>query len=259
MPRALVAALLLGALLGTLRWWPADSLQSLMPPDWQCRSWQGSIWQGQCLALRRGQSEWGSIAWTASLRLRPSPAPIVDLRWQPVSQGNNAHVQAQLLPGRALHLQSISLQLELSTLQSLFQERRAPLGGPFPGGIEGHIEGRLDELRVDAGELLAVRGDVVLRASLGGIDLGGYEARFDTPPAGEGRPLAELRELDGPLRIRGRMEFPPGRRVRIFGSVSSSSASAGDARLLPAAALALGLASVDTSGGTLNLSHEIRW
>jgi general secretion pathway protein N len=186
-----VAGFLL-ALLATL---PLRWLTPLLPQTLECATPTGTIWSGQCAALRFGSNALGTTSWS----LRPSEL----LRGR---LGADLSLQQPGLSLRAIVAASATGALSARELSGDVQ-----LGYAFVERLAPNLRGRLaldvSEVVVRQGWVRALRGDIVVtdlqQTYPQALTLGSYRIQFAAPPDSTGRLVGQLQDTGGPLDVRG--------------------------------------------------------
>ncbi|MGH8144186.1 MAG: type II secretion system protein N [Steroidobacteraceae bacterium] len=190
--------------------WPARALTPLLPAGISCDTPSGTVWHGSCAQLRSGRTTLAGFSWTlhpaALLRLHLS----ADLRSEDPRASGYAHVQ--LARGEELQISAVSAQLPLQGGLTL-----------LPRGLTGTVQVALEQAQIRQGQLIALVGSVrvlQLRSEDQAADLGSFQLQF--PPAPPGDPIqGQLRDLGGPLSVRGQLRLTRGNNYELSGSVAA--------------------------------------
>jgi hypothetical protein len=212
-------ALLLAALvfvLTLLARMPASVLLSRVPGALQCTGAAGTVWRGSCEQLAYGPQRVSDVHWT----LHPAALLRAHIALDVVCEDPGASGQASLewRPGGDLlieHLTGTIAPHELGTL--------------LPAGWSASLQLAIARARVRAGRLIALAGTLDLQqlqlqappAALGSYELAfapaGAEAAGDAPLQGS------VRDLAGPLSLRGQILLTPEGGYTLSGTVAGRS------------------------------------
>jgi hypothetical protein len=221
--RTLAFAVLCGFALGALLWMPAVWIAGLLPADVSCGRWAGRVWLGRCEGLSIRGSRSGDLTWALG---RPGATDKISLTF-PVqlawsigdSSARGVLVLAPQRSGlslRAMH--AVELDLSLQTLRNALPA--SVQLGPL-AALEGRLRAAELQGSLDGVDRLQAMGEVRLedvRLLRGDIPLGDFAAKFSapTPSATPTTPTTSamatrgsVRDLGGPLRAAGDIEFAP--------------------------------------------------
>ena len=200
--RLLVVPLLAGLLIGSVLWWPARFLTGLLPPGLHCAQLAGSLWRGRCLGLSLRGSRSGDLRWQIRMPQFAAGVLPVDIVWA----AGESRLQGRLSAGTGGRF-----QLEVASARVSLQEARDALPADISLGALAAVAGTLHTdgltLRGVDGRLLGIRGTAVLRSTRllrSAVELGDFAAELrDT--------RGTLRDLGGPLQLRGELQLDAGR------------------------------------------------
>ena len=171
---------------------PAQWIMSFLPRELACDDPAGTIWNGECGALRLHASSFGKVDWAI--------APMSLLGARLVADVTISHPSAhasgnlELAPSGTIIARRVLADLPLDP--ALIPE--------LPEYIGGKAHADLSFVRLRNGVIEAVEGSVQVRdLARGGADataLGDYTLDFPHAAA-EGEPVGHLRDLGGPLSI----------------------------------------------------------
>jgi general secretion pathway protein N len=210
-PALLLAAA--GFLLAMLATLPLRWLVPLLPATLECAAPTGSVWSGQCAALRLGPNALGTTTW--SLR------PLELLRGR---LGADLSIQQ---PG--LSLRAIVAVSPAGTLTARDLRGDVELGYAFVERLAPNLRGRL---ALDLSEVVlrdrwvrALRGDIVVdglqQTYPQALPLGSYRIQFAAPPDAAGRLVGQLQDTGGPLDVAGTLALLAERGYELTGSVAT--------------------------------------
>jgi len=194
---------------------PADVLSWLLPRSVACVSPAGTLWHGGCAEVRSGSLALADVRWTLH------PLSLLRARAQLDVQSNDprARGSAQL----TLHFNG---DLDLAALNASL-----PLESgiaPLPAGWSGVLDLGIDQASVRSGHVAAVLGTLTARSlhmDHPDVDLGSFELKFPTSPAGDAPMLGTLRDLGGPLSLEGQLQLRRDGNYELDGSVAPRDAS----------------------------------
>jgi len=209
--RTLAFAVLCGFVLGACLWLPAAWLAGLLPPEMSCSRWTGRVWSGRCEGLSVRGSRSGDLTWTLGTPQITGPISLtvpIQLGWSiGDSSARGLLVLAPQRSGSSLRaMHAVGLDLSLQTLRNALPANVQL--GPL-AALEGRL--RTAELRwtLDGVDRLQPIGEVRLedvRLLRGDIPLGDFAAKFSTSTEDT---RGSVRDLGGPLRASGEIEFAP--------------------------------------------------
>jgi len=196
------------ALLAT---WPLRWLTPLLPQAIECAAPTGTVWSGQCAALRFGPNALGTTRWT----LRPAELLRgrlgADLQLQ--QPGLSVQARVGVSPTGTLAARDLRGELELGYA---FIERLAP-------NLRGRVALDVAELTVSDGWVRSLQGTVAVdrlqQTYPQPLALGNYQISFSGRPDAQGRLVGELQDRGGPLDVRGTLAFPAQPGYELSGSV----------------------------------------
>ena len=189
---------------------PADLVAWLLPHSIACESPSGTLWHGGCAEIRSGAAAIADVRWTLhplSL-LRAQAALDVDSN-DPRARGGG-HVTLHVNGDLDVAALNASLPLEGGIL-------------PAPSGWSGVLELGIDRASVRGGHVAAVQGTLTarsLRMAQPTEDLGSFELKFPTAPAGDAPMLGTLRDLGGPLSLAGQLQLQRDGSYELNGSIA---------------------------------------
>ena len=212
--RTLAFAVLCGFALGALLWMPAVWIAGLLPADVSCGRWAGRVWSGRCEGLSIRGSRSGDLTWALG---RPGATDKISLTF-PVqlawsigdSSARGVLVLAPQRSGlslRAMH--AVEVDLSLQTLRNALPA--SVQLGPL-AALEGRLRAAELQGSLDGVDRLQAMGEVRLedvRLLRGDIPLGDFAAKFSAPTTSALATQGSVRDLGGPLRAAGDIEFAP--------------------------------------------------
>jgi hypothetical protein len=205
---------------------PASVLLARAPPEVRCTGAAGTLWRGSCGELAVGPRSVSDVHWTlhpaALLRLRIA----VDLAsLDPAATGQ---VYLEWQPGGELLIERLRAALTAQAIAAV-----------LPAGWSASLQLAVDRARVRAGHLLELAGTMDLlqlqlrapRTAFGSYELvfppvAGADASADAPM------LGTLRDLEGPLSLRGQMRLTPQGSYELSGNVAAHEDASASVRQL---------------------------
>lgn len=209
--RTLAFAVFCGFAMGALLWLPSAWIAGLLPADVSCSHWAGRIWSGRCAGLSIRGSRSGDLTWALGRPRATDSISLtlpVQLAWSAGdSSARGVLVLAPQRSGssvRAMH--AVELDLSLQTLRNALPA--SVQIGPL-AALEGRLQAAGLRWSLDAENRLQPSGEVRLegvRLLRGDVALGDFVAEFSTSDA---TTRGSVRDLGGPLRAAGEIEFAP--------------------------------------------------
>jgi hypothetical protein len=211
------AALLLAALVFVLTLlvrMPASLLLSHLPGALRCEGATGTVWQGSCEQLAFGKQRVSDVRWT----LHPGALLRARIALDLLSADPAASAQASLewRPGGDLLIEHLTGTFAPQELEPL-----------LPAGWSASLQLAIGRARVSAGRLVGLEGTVDLRQlqlRTPRVAFGSYELSFAPTGANAAAdaPLrGSLRDLAGPLSLRGQILLTPTGSYMLAGSVAA--------------------------------------
>ena len=200
-----------GFVLALVASWPLRWLVPLLPDSLECASPTGTVWSGQCAALRFGANALGTTRWSlhAGELLRGRLGGELQLQ-QP---GLSLQGVVAVGPTGVLHARDLRGELELGYA---FIERLAP-------NLRGRVAVDVAEVAVSDGWVRELQGSIdvagLQQTYPQPLALGSYVIRFAGGPDGQGRLIGQLQDRGGPLDVRGTLALLPQRGYELSGSV----------------------------------------
>lgn len=205
---ALLAAAFLLTLIVRL---PAAWAVRLLPGTLRCQGPDGTLWQGSCAGVRAGDVALADVHWVLH------PLSLLGGRLALELQSNDARAGGS---GRlTLHLGG---DLDVEALRATL-----PLAGgltPLPPGWAGELALAIDQASVQAHHLVSLRGTVTaqgLRRERPAIDAGSFELTFPDSASSSGPMIGTLRDLGGPLALRGELRLARDGSYELSGTVAA--------------------------------------
>lgn len=210
-PALLLAAA--GFVLTVMATLPLRWLTPLLPTTLECATPTGSVWSGQCVALRFGSNALGTTTWSLRpwelLRGRLS----VDLRVQQPGLALRAIVSATATG--TLSASDLTGDIQLGYA---FIERLAP-------NLRGQLTLNLSEVVVRNRWVRSLVGDIVVdglqQTYPQALPLGSYRIQFKAEPDPAGRLVGQLQDTGGPLDVRGTLALLAEPGYELAGSVAT--------------------------------------
>jgi general secretion pathway protein N len=205
---------------------PASVLLSHAPANLQCTGVAGTLWRGSCGTLAFGPRSVRDLRWT----LHPGALLRAHLALDLYSSDPEATGQAYVdwRPDGELLIERLNARLAPSQAATL-----------LPSGWSGSLQLDIQRAHVRAGHLLDLIGTLDLRqlqlrappTEFGSYELivapaGGADGAADAPM------LGSLRDLDGPLSLRGQMRLTPQGSYELSGHVAAREDATPDVRQL---------------------------
>jgi type II secretion system (T2SS) protein N len=185
---------------------PAALLPSLLPKNVLCLSPSGTLWQGECGALRSGEIELANVRWSLHplelLRAR------VTLDVQSDDARTAGSAQLTLRSGGEIDVRDLRGTVPMP----------GPLS-PLPSGWSGELELAIDQASIRNGHPTTIVGVITARqlhSERPPTDLGSYELRFAGTPM-----LGTLRDLEGPLSLQGQVQLSANGSYELNGSLAA--------------------------------------
>ncbi len=180
---------------------PASLLARLLPQGVEASTFTGTVWAGRVESVRSGPLMLAAVEW----RCAALPLLVAQLRCRVAldMQPGRLTARTTLRPGGALSVDALNGAVPLAAV------------GPA-GGWRGELRFENVELELRSGRPQPLSGTVIaadLRAPQpGGARLGSYALEFGEGFASPGVTGGRLRDLGGPLSLRGTVRIePPGR------------------------------------------------
>lgn len=215
--RGRIASLLIcGLAIGLIIWLPAKVFLWALPARSTCESLSGSIWRGNCNGFSVDGSRSGDIHWALTAPdLRPL-ALTARIIW---SRGDShldttAHWRTDGKTTLKISRATISLQTLRDSLPGTVSL------GPL-ASLTGRLEANAMELALQRNGIAGVQGVARLhnaRSLRTDSDLGNFEAEFSGTNG-------SIRDLGGPIALRGTIRLPQASRYVIDARVSARQAS----------------------------------
>jgi general secretion pathway protein N len=161
-----------------------------------CASIEGSVWNGACNGLSAQRLQVGDLAW----ELHPAKLFTARLAAHLTLTRTDAHAStdAELGFGQQLTVRNLVADLPL--------ERQMMPG--LPPTLHGSAHLDLALLQLTRGALTQLKGTIeahdLVDRSGNVTPLGSYAVTF---PGGEGEPVGQIRDLDGPLNVAGTLKL----------------------------------------------------
>lgn len=210
-PALLLAAA--GFLLAVVATLPLRWLVPLLPATLECAAPTGSVWSGQCAALRLGPNALGTTTWSVRPLelLRGRLGADISLQ-QP---GLSLRAIVAVSPTGTLSARDLSGEVQLGYA---FVERLAP-------NLRGRLALNLSEVVVRNRWVRSLRGDIVVdglqQTHPQALALGSYRIQFDAPPDAAGRLVGKLQDSGGPLDVSGTLALLAEPGYELTGSVAT--------------------------------------
>lgn len=212
-PRVAIVAGLAGFLLALIATWPLRWALAVAPDGVECAVPAGSLWRGQCAALRVGNQLFGSVRWDihALQLLRGRFGGDVSVEQPGIVARGVAYAGAT----GALTLLDVKADLQLG-LGSV--ERLAPQ-------LRGAVTLDLGRVLLRDGWVRDLAGTVsangLRQLAPQPMDLGSFLITFDAPPAADGRVVGRLQDRGGPLDVQGTLALLADPGYELTGSVAA--------------------------------------
>ncbi|HXN10604.1 MAG TPA: type II secretion system protein N, partial [Steroidobacteraceae bacterium] len=193
---------------------PASVLLAHAPAALQCTGASGTLWRGSCGVLAFGPRSVRDVRWT----LHPGPLLRARVALDLDSLDPDATGQAYLewRPGGELLIERLNAQLAASQSAAL-----------MPAGWSGSLQLAIQRAHVRAGHLVDLAGTLDLRQlqlRAPRTAFGSYELVVapvaGTEGSGDAPMLGTLRDLEGPLSLRGQMRLTAQGSYELSGQVA---------------------------------------
>ena len=210
--RLLVAAGVAAFLVFLVALMPATLLTRWLPPGVAVTGLDGTIWSGRAVSVSVQGRAIGAMEWSCR------PWRLVFLEWtcRILLQPPGGEVSALLLGGFDGDIEARELAGNLPI--PLFE------GIAAPAGWTGWLELDVDRLQIAAGLPLAATGRLLVHdlkaPGPGGALLGDFELVIGQGAVGTDTLTGRLRDLGGPLRVRGSIELKSDRSYLMSGEVA---------------------------------------
>jgi hypothetical protein len=198
-----------------------------VPANIHCSAPAGSLWKGRCgdlsLAAPGGALPVGPVSWQLA------PAALLKGRL-----AGHAQVAGPLLQGRARFSAGLGRTLELQDLDATLplDRRLLPM---VPANWTGRVNVRVPQLKIVAGRLESVAGDIEARDIVAQgsrpDDFGSYALHVPAAAPGQVH-RGELRDLGGPLELAGAVVMQPDLSWQVDAQLSARPAASADLRRL---------------------------
>ncbi len=218
----------------TLIWrMPASWVLAALPDNVRCEQPGGTAWNGHCAQLVFAGESLSHVRWQlqAGSLLRGKLSTALHI------QDPRLNGSVQLLLGTSGDIHATNLQATLALPSTLVR-------GTTPG-FSGTLQMNVPALDLRAGQLTSVTGTVQLRnvsQQQPPLQLGDYEWQLAEGPVHNGRVSGTLRELRGPLTLRGTLALSLSGEFELEAKVRSVNSTD---QLLTQALEALGPADAD--------------
>jgi general secretion pathway protein N len=206
---AIGAAAFLFILAATL---PVSLVTRYLPPDLKASGLSGSVWRGHASALAFRNQPIGSLDWS----VRPLQLLMLQLAYDVELKRPDGHARAtvSVRPGGLLDLADVDARLPVSAFA----------GTLSPRGWSGDIEVAIDKARISKGWVDGADGLIRaldLKAPGGaGIRIGSFELTLGAGAVGTDALTGRLRDLGGPLTVRGTLAVRRDRSYLLEGEVA---------------------------------------
>jgi hypothetical protein len=234
MPTRRILLLIALVFIATLVWrMPASWALAALPANVRCEQPSGTAWNGRCARLTIAAESISDVHW--------------QLRAGPLLHGKldaALTVQDPLLTGSAHLLAGTSGFIDASNIEATLALPSALVRGT-PPGLSGTLQVNLPTLELRAGQLTAITGTLQLRnvkQLQPPLQLGDFEWHPGTGQLKNGHVSGALRELGGPLTLRGTLALSLNGEFDLEASVRAVN---GTDRSLTQALEALGPADAD--------------
>jgi Type II secretion system (T2SS), protein N len=195
MPARRIVLLVALIFIATLVWrMPVRWVLAALPANMRCELPSGTAWNGHCARLTIAAESISEVRWQlqAGPLLRGKLGALLRI------QDSRLDGSAKLLfgTGRSIHASDIEATLLLPST----------LVRGTPPGLSGTLRVHVPTLDIDAGQLTSIAGTLQLRnvkQLLPPLQLGDYEWQLLAGPLQNGRVSGTLRDLGGPLTLRG--------------------------------------------------------
>jgi general secretion pathway protein N len=191
---------------------PAEQLTRRLPAEVAVEGVAGTIWSGSARALAVQGHPLGALAWSCR------PWRLVFLEW---SCRVNVHPSGGEVTGELtgdFHGSVVGRDLRGRVPIGVFE------GIATPRGWTGDLDLELDEIRVESGRPTSAAGILYLRdlraPGAGGQRLGDFELVVGEGSVGGEALSGRLRDLGGPLRVRGAIELSQDGRYLLSGDAA---------------------------------------
>lgn len=196
---------------------PVRALVGRLPAPVRCEEPSGTVWNGACGELRAGTYSLRGVSW------RIHPAALLRMRL-----AADLDSQDPTLRGHGGVELTRSGEVALKNLVASVPVQSSP--GMLPVLVSGQLQLALASARIVGGRLAALQGKIVLQqlhVISPPADLGGFELQFAPQP--EGAPmLGELRDLNGPLSVNGRLRLTNRGAYELEGTVAARAQASAD-------------------------------
>lgn len=180
---------------------PATVLAGRLPPGIELRGLGGSVWSGSATALAFQGRPLGALRWTC----RPWRLLLLEWSCRVSLNAESGEASADLSGGwdGNLTVRDVTGQLPIRTFEGLAS----------PVGWTGTLELDLERLRIEQRQPVEAAGRLYVRSlkapGPGGQLLGDFELVMGEGAVGTQTLTGRLRDLGGPLRVRGAIELQP--------------------------------------------------
>ena len=218
-----LGALVAGLAIGGIVWMPSRALSLLLPGSAECSAWRGTVWRGACEDLQWQSVSAGEVRWATRVPASIAVLPELELHWRRADSQLSTRLVVSGV--RTLRLETLRADLAFATVrESLPGTAISQWSLPRAGRLQ--LDGVSITLRTTGGGDWAptrlsgtVRGrDLAAPATM--TPLGDFEGLLDQGATDNAPVTARLRDLGGPLRLRGELVWQPGEaRYRLTAQV----------------------------------------
>lgn len=198
---------------------PASWFASRLPPQVQCASLGGSVWQGECLGLSYQGAPLGDATWNLAAGRALTGRLAGDFSLRGAAIIARADVDAGFSGVGELRNLTLDVQLDPRLLPQLPPDQRGAVSavlarvefatGPSVRSLQGTIE--LRDLR---------------QVGAQPMELGSYQVTFDGSIPADGAPTGKLRDLGGPFVVEGTLKLTPPNGYLVQGYITGRTAAA---------------------------------
>lgn len=208
----LLAALGVAAfLLFLLAMLPASVLLRFAPPGLAATGLAGSVWKGVAANVAWQGHPIGRVGWNCRVLALLHGRLSYDLLLE--RPDGRVSLNATTGPDRTVDVTGLAAALPVAAFEGL-----------APPGWSGQVEASIPHLRIEGGWPVAIDGRAVVRSlrapGATGLDIGSYELTLGEGQVGTDALTGRLRDLGGPLRVRGHVSLTRDRRYLLQGDVS---------------------------------------
>lgn len=216
----------LACLVGLVSWFPARLALRLLPAPWSCPSPGGTLWQGQCDDLLRGEASAGAVSWHLQALPLLRARLVAELRWSQRGSRLTAMVEAAR---DKFEVRALRGDADLATLRALPSWPPALVAAWPP--VDGRLRPDISALTLRGGRLVGIAGvvdaDGLVAAGRERWMLGDHRITWRAPDAADVI-AGDIEDRGGPVELRAQLQrrsLPAGDVWRLTGTARARDAA----------------------------------